>query len=191
MDGNSGRQGASGALGRLAARLSVAALVGAYPLLGAPLAGGERPPPNATTSSASPQASPPQAVITTLSNLTTLSRWTYPQSAAAAHQNPSARSHVVGHLEFLTGDGQAAVTSSCAQRRSAVDVGTAAAPGSPKRHHRMGAHKRPRRSACHRRVPACRPREPARNSVQGWQRDLGAPGATGAPAYRRPAGTST
>jgi L,D-transpeptidase-like protein len=49
------------------------------------------------------------AVRTTLSNLRTLSRWAYPEAAAAAHASPSARSHVVGHLRFLTEDGQAEV----------------------------------------------------------------------------------
>ncbi len=48
-------------------------------------------------------------VVATLSNLRTLSRWAYPQAAAAAHQYASARSRVVGHLRFLTVDGQAAV----------------------------------------------------------------------------------
>ena len=49
------------------------------------------------------------ATVTTLSNLKTWSRWAYPQAAAAAHKLPSSRSRVVGHLEFLTSDGQAAV----------------------------------------------------------------------------------
>jgi hypothetical protein len=47
--------------------------------------------------------------VTTLSNLKTLSRWAYPQAAAVVHQYASARSRVVGHLQFLTVDGQAAV----------------------------------------------------------------------------------
>jgi hypothetical protein len=49
------------------------------------------------------------AVVATLSNLKTLSRWAYPQAPAAAHQHPSARSPVVDHLRFLTVDGQAEV----------------------------------------------------------------------------------
>jgi len=49
------------------------------------------------------------AVVSTLSNLRTMSRWAYPQAAAAAHSSPSPRSRVIGHLEFLTPDGQAAV----------------------------------------------------------------------------------
>lgn len=49
------------------------------------------------------------AVTATLSNLKTLTRWAYPQAAAAAHQSPSAHSHVIGHLHFLTPDGQAEV----------------------------------------------------------------------------------
>ena len=48
-------------------------------------------------------------VVATLSNLKTLSRWAYPQAAAAAHQHPSARSRVVDHLHLLTVDGQAEV----------------------------------------------------------------------------------
>jgi hypothetical protein len=44
-----------------------------------------------------------------LSNLRTLSRWAYPEAAAAARVSPSARSRVVGHLHFLTEDGQAEV----------------------------------------------------------------------------------
>lgn len=42
-----------------------------------------------------------------LSNLHTLSRWAYPQTAAAVHEAPSARSRVFGHLAFLTSEGQA------------------------------------------------------------------------------------
>jgi hypothetical protein len=49
------------------------------------------------------------AVVATLSNLKTLTRWAYPQAEAAAHQFPSSRSRVVGHLRFLTVDGQAQV----------------------------------------------------------------------------------
>jgi hypothetical protein len=45
----------------------------------------------------------------TLSNLTTLTRWAYPQDAAAVHSSPSQTSRVFGHLRFLTNDGQAAV----------------------------------------------------------------------------------
>jgi hypothetical protein len=48
-------------------------------------------------------------VVASLSNLRTLSRWAYPQVAAAAHRYDSARSRVLGHLQFLTVDGQAAV----------------------------------------------------------------------------------
>lgn len=48
-------------------------------------------------------------VVATLSNLRTLSRWAYPQAPAAAHRYDSARSRVLGRLQFLTVDGQAAV----------------------------------------------------------------------------------
>ena len=44
-----------------------------------------------------------------LSNLKTLSRWAYPQAAVAARLHPTARSRIVGHLRFLTIDGQAQV----------------------------------------------------------------------------------
>jgi hypothetical protein len=63
----------------------------------------------AAGSSTSATAGSPGAVLATLSNLKTLSHWAYPQAAAAAHQAPSAHSRVVGHLHFLTVDGQAEV----------------------------------------------------------------------------------
>jgi hypothetical protein len=44
---------------------------------------------------------------TTLSNLTTLTRWAYPQSPDAARSAPSLTSRVVGRLQFLTNEGQA------------------------------------------------------------------------------------
>ncbi len=47
------------------------------------------------------------AVTATLSNLRTLSRWAYPQAAAAVHQGPSAGSRVLDHLRWLTVDGRA------------------------------------------------------------------------------------
>jgi hypothetical protein len=46
-------------------------------------------------------------VVAQLSNLTTLSRWAYPQAAVAARAHPSPAARVVGHLHFLTPDGQA------------------------------------------------------------------------------------
>jgi len=61
-------------------------------------------PSTSTGSSATPTAS-----LATLSNLKTLSRWAYPQAAEAARQFPSAKARVVGHLHFLTPDGQAEV----------------------------------------------------------------------------------
>lgn len=60
------------------------------------------------TGSSTPATSP-TAVLATLSNLKTLSRWGYPQYAAAAREFPSAHARVVGHLHFLTPDGQAEV----------------------------------------------------------------------------------
>lgn len=49
----------------------------------------------------------PQPRVARLSNLTTLSRWAYPETAAAAHSAPAASAPVVGHLKLLTPDGQA------------------------------------------------------------------------------------
>ena len=64
--------------------------------------------------SASPSISPAWAIAGSpagrtarLSNLTTLSRWAYPETAAAVHSAPAAHSRVVGHLRLLTPDGQA------------------------------------------------------------------------------------
>jgi L,D-transpeptidase catalytic domain len=42
-----------------------------------------------------------------LSNLRTLSRWTYPRVSAAVREDPSAGSSVVARTRFLTSDGQA------------------------------------------------------------------------------------
>jgi hypothetical protein len=49
------------------------------------------------------------ASISQLSNLKTLSRWAYPQLAASAREHPSGGARTVGHLRFLTPDGQAQV----------------------------------------------------------------------------------
>jgi hypothetical protein len=49
------------------------------------------------------------AVIATLSNLKTLTRWAFPQAGAAAREFPSPHARVVGHLQFLTSGGQAEV----------------------------------------------------------------------------------
>jgi hypothetical protein len=54
-------------------------------------------------------AAPRTAPEATLSNLRTLTRWAYPQAATAAHATHSFRSRVVGHLVFLTPDGQAEI----------------------------------------------------------------------------------
>jgi hypothetical protein len=53
---------------------------------------------------AAPQA---RGAVATLSNLTTLSRWAYPEAPVAVHSEPRQRSRVLGHLRLLTGDGQA------------------------------------------------------------------------------------
>lgn len=63
----------------------------------------------AGASTTSPVGASADAIVATLSNLKTLSRWAYPQEPAAAHQFPSTHSRVVGHLHFLTVDGQAEV----------------------------------------------------------------------------------
>jgi lipoprotein-anchoring transpeptidase ErfK/SrfK len=60
-------------------------------------------------STAPESAAAARPVVARLSNLTTLSRWAYPQVAAVAHRFASRHSPVVGRLRFLTGDGQAAV----------------------------------------------------------------------------------
>jgi lipoprotein-anchoring transpeptidase ErfK/SrfK len=52
---------------------------------------------------------PATATTATLSNLKTHTMWAYPQAPAPAHASPSAHSRVVGHLSFLTSDGQADV----------------------------------------------------------------------------------
>lgn len=61
------------------------------------------------TSTTTASATPTSAVIATLSNLKTLSRWAYPQAGAAARQFPSPHARIVGYLHFLTPDGQAEV----------------------------------------------------------------------------------
>ena len=60
-----------------------------------------------TPAGASPEGA--TATVATLSNLKTLTRWAYPQATAPAHADPSAHSRVIGHLKFLTPDGQAQV----------------------------------------------------------------------------------
>jgi hypothetical protein len=66
-------------------------------------------PASTVPASTAPASGAPGATQAILSNLRTLSRWAYPQSSAAAHSSPSAHSRVVGHLRFLTEDGQAEV----------------------------------------------------------------------------------
>ena len=80
-------------------RLAVAALT-AGPLLLAPAA-------TARSSLVSGEASSAGSAVVTLSNLHTLSRWAYPNAAAAVHQDPSSGARTVGRLQFLTPDGQA------------------------------------------------------------------------------------
>jgi hypothetical protein len=56
-------------------------------------------------------------VITRLSNLRTVSRWAYPDAEAAVHSAPSSAARVIGHLRFLTGDGQAELYMALASAR--------------------------------------------------------------------------
>jgi lipoprotein-anchoring transpeptidase ErfK/SrfK len=85
-----------------------------------------------TTTSSTPTGGSSAATVATLSNLKTLSRWAYPQGTAAAHARPSTHSRVVGHLHFLTEDGQAeiylALRSYRRGRRSWIQV---TLPGRP------------------------------------------------------------
>src|SRR5262249_19671849 len=86
-------------------------------------AGAGSPPPAGEASAHAPAV---------LSNFRTLSRWAYPQAAAAARLWPSPRAHVVGRLHFLTEDGQEevylALRSDTAGGRSWIEV---ALPGRP------------------------------------------------------------
>ena len=86
---------------RAASILSVAAAVAALPMM-APVAASAEPLPAQASSGAT-------ATVATLSNLKSLTRWAYPQATAPAHAHPSAHSKIVGHLQFLTPDGQAQV----------------------------------------------------------------------------------
>jgi hypothetical protein len=60
---------------------------------------------------ATARASPPTrpALGVRVSNLTTLTRWAFPQQEAAVVLRPSVGSTAIGHLSFLTREGQAAV----------------------------------------------------------------------------------
>jgi lipoprotein-anchoring transpeptidase ErfK/SrfK len=88
---------------RSTARSSGAALLAGLTLLLAP-AGSAAEAPAVTAKGAGEGV-----VVATLSNLRTLSRWAYPQAAAAVHQEPSARARVIDRLHLLTIDGQAEV----------------------------------------------------------------------------------
>jgi hypothetical protein len=84
----------------LAARGWVAAALACAALLFAPSVSG------AEEASLTPGDGSPGAVVATLSNLKTLSRWAYPVEAAAVHRGPSAGSGVIDRLHLLTIDGQ-------------------------------------------------------------------------------------
>jgi hypothetical protein len=87
----------------LAAQGWVAVAVACCALLFAPSISG------AEGSGVTPRDGPAGAVVATLSNLKTLSRWAYALEAAAVHRGPSAGSGVIDHLHLLTVDGQAEV----------------------------------------------------------------------------------
>jgi len=98
---------------RSACVLLAAAAAAALTLL-APVAASAEAVPGAGESVPAQASSPPPresttATVATLSNLKTLTRWAYPQAAGPAHASPSSHSRVVGHLQFLTPDGQAQV----------------------------------------------------------------------------------
>jgi lipoprotein-anchoring transpeptidase ErfK/SrfK len=88
---------------RRAVRRCVAAVLAGVALLFAPAIAA------AEESALTVNGGPAGGAEASLSNLKTLSRWAYPQAAAAVHQQPSAGSRVVDHLHLLTVDGQAAV----------------------------------------------------------------------------------
>ena len=98
------------ALALVGVALPATASAGSSPTSGTSPSGA--PAPSATapsTTSPSTAGGSPTAVVATLSNLKTLTRYAYPENAARAHEYPNARSRVVGTLHFLTPDGQAAV----------------------------------------------------------------------------------
>jgi len=101
-----------GAGARRAARILSAFAAAAALTLLAPVAASAEPTAAAAESTPAQASSPREgttATVATLSNLKTLTRWAYPQAGAPAHASPSAHSRIVGHLQFLTPDGQAQV----------------------------------------------------------------------------------
>jgi L,D-transpeptidase catalytic domain len=72
-----------------------------------------------STASASGAVAKKAPVLTSLSDLHTLSRWAYPNSEALVHASPSRRSAVVSRLRFLTEDGQAELYIALASARLA------------------------------------------------------------------------
>jgi hypothetical protein len=90
----------SGARARLRRRALAVALLGICALLAVSLC---------LADGSASGAARSRGVLATLSNLRTLSRWAYPQAAAAVREQPSPGARVVDHLRFLNGDGQAQV----------------------------------------------------------------------------------
>ena len=109
------RKDTRGSSTRMVGCLCAAVLAGACALTPAPAVAAEPAgalpgtPRGSTSETPAPGNGSTSAVTATLSNLTTLTRWAYPQAAAAARRSPSAHARVVGHLRFLTVDGQANV----------------------------------------------------------------------------------
>ena len=103
------RKDTRGAAPRMVGRVGAALLAGAVALLCPTIAGAAGTPTPGAGAGAAGTAASPSAVVATLSNLRTLSRWAYPQSSSPARVSPSAHAHVDGSLHFLTPDGQAEV----------------------------------------------------------------------------------
>jgi hypothetical protein len=80
-------------------------LVAAATVAAASLAAAAAPAPAAAQATAS--KAPPRAVVTRLSNLHSLTRWAYPESASVIRSAPSAGARALGRLRFLTTDDQA------------------------------------------------------------------------------------
>jgi hypothetical protein len=57
-----------------------------------------------------------QGRLTHLSNLHTQTRWTYPSYEAVVRGSPTSRSRALGHLRFLTDDGQAEIYIALAEQ---------------------------------------------------------------------------
>ncbi len=97
---NSPAERSGSATHALSLKESLAALLVLALLAGAPSIAGAQ---------GGPAAQDGAGAFIALSNLKTLSRFGYPQSAAAVYERPTAHSRVLAHLQFLTSDGQAQI----------------------------------------------------------------------------------